>query len=127
MLFTHSSTIHIIFEFVPSFVDEPATVGEKGAVDGVEDGKLSQSLHGKEQHETDNDETDELEDTVRHTGLAQRIACCRSHTTLPGPPLLNDEPEPTKRPAPMEPPVFPKRQEKLCILVGLFMFGRIYR
>ena len=37
----------IVFVFVPSFVDEPATVGEEGTVDGVEDGKLSQSLHGK--------------------------------------------------------------------------------
>ena len=52
------------FEFVPSFVDKAATVGEEGAVDGVEDGKLSQRLHGKEQHETDNHEPDELENGV---------------------------------------------------------------
>lgn len=49
------------FGFVPSFVDKAATVGEESAVNGVEDGKLSQSLHGKEQQGTDNDETDKLE------------------------------------------------------------------
>ena len=52
------------FGFVPSFVDKAATVGEESAVDGVEDGKLSQRLHGKEQHETDNHEADELENGV---------------------------------------------------------------
>ena len=46
--------------FVPSFIDEAAAVGEEGAVDGIEDGKLSQGLHGKEQHGPDNHEPDEL-------------------------------------------------------------------
>ena len=45
---------------VPSFIDEAAPVGEEGAVDRIEDGKLSQSLYGTEQHETDNHKTDEL-------------------------------------------------------------------
>lgn len=49
---------------IPSFVDEAATVGKESAVDGIEDRKLSQSLHGKEQHETDNDEPDQLEKVV---------------------------------------------------------------
>lgn len=58
------------FGFVPSFVDKAATVGEESAVDGVEDGKLSESLHGKEQQGTDNDETDKLENTVSNATAA---------------------------------------------------------
>ena len=61
------------FEFVPSFVDKAATVGEESAVDGVEDGKLSQSLHGKEQHKTDDYEAEELETSV---------SCARSAIVL---------------------------------------------
>lgn len=49
---------------IPSFVDETATVGKEGAVDGVEDRKLSQSLHGKEQHQADNHKPDELQSAV---------------------------------------------------------------
>ena len=45
---------------VPSFIDEATPVGEEGAVDRIEDGKLSQSLDGKEQHGADNHEADEL-------------------------------------------------------------------
>ena len=56
--------------FVPSFVDESATVGEESAVDGVEDGKLSQSLHGKKQHGADNNETKELENAVSSASIA---------------------------------------------------------
>ena len=48
------------FGFVPSFIDEAAPVGEEGAVDRIEDGKLSQGLHGKEQHGPDNHKPDEL-------------------------------------------------------------------
>ena len=92
------------FEFVPSFVDESAAIGEKSAVDGVEDGKLSQSLHGKEQHETGNHEPDELEHAISHTSMHSRFPLV-SRTTLPGPPLLKEEPDPTKRPAPIDPPV----------------------
>lgn len=50
--------------FVPCFIDKAATVGKESAVDWVEDGKLSQSLHGKEQQSTNNHETDELENAV---------------------------------------------------------------
>ncbi len=53
------------FGFVPSFVDKAATVGEESPVNGVKDGKFSQSLYGKEQHKTDNDEAEELENSVR--------------------------------------------------------------
>ena len=45
---------------VPSFIDEAAPVCEEGAVDRVEDGKLSQSLYGTEQHDPNDDEPDEL-------------------------------------------------------------------
>lgn len=58
------------FGFVPSFVDKAATVGEESAVDRVKDGKLSKSLHGKEQHETDNYETDELVDVISSATMA---------------------------------------------------------
>lgn len=54
----------IYFGFVPSFVDKAATVGEESAVDRIEDGKLSESLHGEEQHETDNHKADELDDNM---------------------------------------------------------------
>ena len=47
-------------EFVPSLVDKSAAVGEESAVDGVEDGKLSQSLHRKEQHDSNNNEPEQL-------------------------------------------------------------------
>lgn len=51
---------HVYSGFVPSFVDKAATVGEESAVDGVEDGKFTESLHGEEQHKTDNHKADEL-------------------------------------------------------------------
>ena len=76
-------------EFVPSLVDKSAAVGEESAVDGVEDGKLSQSLHRKEQHESNNDEPNELgmPSALQRLG---RYCSLWSHTTLPGPPLLKD-------------------------------------
>lgn len=58
-------------KFIPSFIDESAAVGEKSAVDGVEDSKLSESLHGKEQHGPNDHETDELEDVVSHASNAR--------------------------------------------------------
>ena len=63
MLFTVISHSECL-KFVPCFVDESTPVGEESAVDGVEDGKLSESLHGKKQHGTDNDEPYELKLTV---------------------------------------------------------------
>ena len=78
---------------VPSFVDKPATVGKEGSVDGVEDGKLSQSLHSEEQHETDNHKTEELEymeSAVQAVQALQALpfdAGSLSRTTLPGPPF----------------------------------------
>ena len=71
MLFTLSSTTSESFEFVPCFIDEPTTVGEESAVDRVEDRKLSQSLDGKEQHESNDHEPDELEITVSHPDVAR--------------------------------------------------------
>ena len=58
------------FGFIPSFVDKAAAVGEESPVDGVEDGKLSQSLHGKEQHKTDDHEAEELENSVSGASAA---------------------------------------------------------
>ena len=60
LLFLFLFALPMYFGLVPSFIDEAAPVGEEGAIDGIEDGKLSQSLHGKEQHGTDNHEPDEL-------------------------------------------------------------------
>lgn len=58
------------FEFVPSFVDKAATVGEERPVNRVEDGKLSQSLYGKEQHKTDDYEAEELVNSVSGASIA---------------------------------------------------------
>lgn len=80
----------IYFGFVPRFVDKAATVGEESAVDRIEDGKLSESLHGEEQHETDNDKADELGIMISIASIATLVKVAVSHTTLPGPPLLKD-------------------------------------
>ena len=40
--------IFAMFRCIPCFVDKSATVCEESAVDGIEDGKFSQSLHGKQ-------------------------------------------------------------------------------
>ena len=58
-------------EFLPSFIDESATVGEEGAVDGVEDGKLPQSLDGEEQHAPNDHKTDKLEHAVSHASISR--------------------------------------------------------
>lgn len=58
------------FGFVPSVVDKAAPVGEESAVNGVEDGKFSESLHGKEQHETDNHKPNELYYSISHANIA---------------------------------------------------------
>ena len=63
----------LYFGFVPCFVDKAATVGKESAVDRVEDGKLSQSLHGKEQQKTNNHETDELENAVSSATIAMLL------------------------------------------------------
>ncbi len=86
---------------LPGFINKAATVGEKGTVDRVENRKFSQSLHGKQQHETDNHEPDQLKSTIStvDVGIALLIL-----TTEPGPPLLKAPPVPTNRPAPIEPP-----------------------
>ena len=55
-----SFALPFYFGFVPSFIDEAAPVGEEGAVDGIEDGKLSEGLHRKEQHGPNNHEPDKL-------------------------------------------------------------------
>lgn len=73
MLLTHLFFNVKDYGVVPSFVDESATVGEEGAVDGVEDSKLSESLHGKEQQETDNHEANELKNQVSKATIAMTL------------------------------------------------------
>ena len=36
------------FRCIPCFIDKSATVCEESAIDGIEDGKFSQSLHGEQ-------------------------------------------------------------------------------
>ena len=72
------------FGLVPSFIDEATPVGEEGAVDRIEDGKLSQSLDGKEQHGTDNHEPDELGRGVSNaTTAVPPIEAVTYHTAGP--------------------------------------------
>ena len=54
--------IFAMFRCIPCFVDKPATVCEESAIDRVEDSKFSQSLHGEQQHSTNNDESEKLVD-----------------------------------------------------------------
>ena len=69
------------FGFVPSFVDKAATVGEESAVDGVEDGKFSESLHGEEQHEPDNHKTDELDYSISNASIAMLMIVAVTYHT----------------------------------------------
>ena len=48
------------FQCIPCFIDKSATIGEESAIDGIEDGKFSQSLHGEQQHRTDDHEPEKL-------------------------------------------------------------------
>ena len=90
---------------LPGFIDKSASVSKKGTVNGVEDGKFSKRLHGEQQHGSGNHEADQL-DGCRQPQPRKSVGHLSELTTLPGPPLSKAPPEPTKRPAPMEPPGF---------------------
>ena len=87
---------------LPCRIDEATEVGVEGAIDRVQDSQLSQGLDGKKQHSAGDKEAQQLRigSAKNYIHSYQRTR----HTTEPGPPLLKPGPEPTNRPAPIEPP-----------------------
>lgn len=81
VIILYSYLCHVYFGFVPSFVDKAATVGEESAVDGVEDGKFTKSLHGEEQHETNNHKADELDYSISNASIAMLVIVAVTYHT----------------------------------------------
>jgi hypothetical protein len=91
-------------ELVPGRVNEAHCIRVEGTVDRVQHGEFSESLDGEEQHGTDDHEAQKLSGTSQRS-VTETASSSTLLTTLAGPPLLKALPEPTNRPAPIEPPV----------------------
>lgn len=99
----------------PCGINEADYVGVEGTIHGIHDSKLSQSLHGEQQHETNNEITDNLGVKLSVTGnIEHRVRS--QHTKGAGPPLWRAPPELMKRPAPIAPPIdrISQRHEQPC-------------
>ncbi len=88
----------------PRRIDEADDIGIESTIDGVQDSHFTQSLHCKQQHDTDNQIADDLNADSSVPGPWQ-MTLRGQQTKEAGPPLWRAPPEPMKRPAPIAPPM----------------------
>ncbi len=89
----------------PRRIDEPGRISIETAGNGIHDGKLAQRIHDVEDHETDDAEIDDERSRTLDRWYQKTAHDGQEEEQLKLTPRLRALPEPTKRPAPMEPPM----------------------